>query len=146
MNIKDRINIVFTELNFETLTNENSKIEEYKAPARFMILPPSPIVGRNGRKYTFDADEILLNFENERLEIPVDINHATEIKAPQGEHAPALAWIPTLEKEVDGSIWVNNVEWNNEIPLKWKDYKYVSPAVNSDFSGKIKRITSIQSF
>ncbi len=100
--------IYFNTLNFETVDGVN----EYTAPTRIKLLTPSPIIGRNGRQYSFNVEEVLTNFEKNKLEIPIDINHSTELKAPKGEEAPALAWVKSLEADIDGSIW-GNVEWNN---------------------------------
>ena len=132
--------IYFNTLNFESVDG----VEEYKAPTKIMLLPKSPITGRNGFNYSFDVEEILTNFTKNNLEIPIDINHATEIKAPKGEDAPAVGWVKSIEADVDGNIW-GNVEWNNtnEWRLKYKEYKYYSPALRSDIQGKVNRINSV---
>lgn len=141
MKIKNEIDVYFTELNFDTSVDGEKEVK--KVPTKIRILPPSPFKGKNGRTYNYDPDEVILNFENNKAEIPFDINHATEIKAPKGEEAPAYAWGATLEKDEDGGVSVNNINWIDEEPITSGKYKYVSPALKSTLSGKINRITSI---
>src|SRR5690606_8247818 len=42
--------------------------------------------------------------------IPVDISHATELRVPRGEDAPAVGWIEELRVNDDGSI-SGRIEW-----------------------------------
>jgi phage I-like protein len=104
-------------------------------PSMIMLIPPGQnIVGRDGRAWSNNTPEAIVQwFEARGLKIPIDIEHATELKAPKGEAAPAMAWCIELESRDDGSVWAK-VEWTpkgEELVLN-KEYSYYSPAIIFD--------------
>jgi phage I-like protein len=114
-------------LNFE-LTGE-------APPRRLMLIPPGPTVtGRDGRSWNnMNPADIVSWFTARGLKIPIDIEHATEIKAPAGEAAPAMGWGIGLDAQDDGSIWAD-VEWTPrgaELVVN-REYSYYSPAIIFD--------------
>lgn len=77
-------------------------------------------------------------------EIPFDWEHSTELKAPNGEQAPASGWIKQLQARENGSIW-GRVEWNKSgrNSISNKEYRFISPVFayrKSD--GAISHLTS----
>jgi len=78
-------------------------------PEWIQLLPAGQEVnGRDGRKWLNDRpDMILAAFAAEGKDVPVDWEHASEIKAPQGEPAPAAGWMKKMELR-NGEIWVRS--------------------------------------
>jgi len=104
-------------------------------PAELMLIPPGKIVkGRDGRAWNNANPQGIVDFFKARgLKIPIDIEHATELKAPKGDEAPAVGWHPDLEARADGSIWAKT-EWNprgNQMVMN-REYSYYSPAIIYD--------------
>lgn len=104
-------------------------------PAELMLIPPGPrAAGRDGRAWNNrDPAGIVRFFKARALDVPVDIEHATELKAPKGEAAPAMAWVKSLEARQDGSVW-GTMEWTpkgGEMVMN-REYRYYSPAIIFD--------------
>jgi phage I-like protein len=104
-------------------------------PSELMLIPPGKrVVGRDGRSWNNPDPQGVVSFFQERgLRIPIDLEHATELKAPKGEPAPAVAWCTALEARPDGSIWTKT-DWTpkgTEMVLN-KEYSYYSPAIVFD--------------
>ncbi len=128
------------------------------APEWVELLPAGPeIEGRDGRRWVFDdpervAAESLDGSDPKKKEIPIDWEHATEIKAPQGEPAPAAGWITRLEVR-EGALW-GRVEWTDRgrEAVASREYRYLSPVFlhskeragtkNKNSPGRILRILS----
>jgi phage I-like protein len=117
------------------------------APERVQLIPAGPrITGRDGRAWTFDAESaaaVLAAFAAGRVALPIDRNHANELKAPKGEESPAAGWIESLSIE-DGSLW-GAVTWTergrNEVSAR--EYRYLSPAFDYDpTTGRVSRLVS----
>ena len=113
-------------LNFELATDGTVP------PSELMLIPPGlRVEGRDGRAWNNSDPSGIIRFFKERgLKIPIDIEHATELKAPRGEAAPAMAWGLNLEARADGSIWAKT-EWTPkgaELVIN-KEYSYYSPAI-----------------
>ena len=64
------------------------------APEWVMILPAGPdIEGRDGRKWRLDsAAAVAAASLDGAREVPIDWEHAGNIRAPRGEDAPAAGW------------------------------------------------------
>ncbi len=116
-------------LNFELAASGDAP------PAEMMLIPPGlRVEGRDGRGWNNPDPQGVVKFFQERgLDIPIDIEHATELKAPGGEPAPAMAWGKSLEARPDGSVWAK-IEWNprgREMVMN-REYRYYSPAIIFD--------------
>jgi len=110
------------------------------------LLPPGPdIVGRDGRAWKLTNPQLLVEaFVANQADLPIDIEHATQIKAPKGEPAPAVGWIKNIRVADNGAI-VGDVEWNAEgVELVGgKKYRYISPVFIYDKKTlEIMRLTS----
>ncbi len=105
-----------------------------KAPSRIPLFP-SPgkqgvIKARDKRVFRLNgAADVVASFNADAHDIPLDWEHASEIKAPFGEKAPAAGWITKLSLESDGSI-VGDVEWTaaGQQSVESREYRYISPA------------------
>ena len=105
------------------------------APEWIEVLPPGPdIQGRDGRQWrlTDPARVIARTLEDGLASLHVDYEHASELKAPQGEEAPAAGWIVALEERA-GAIWAQ-VEWTPRAAamIGDREYRYVSPTFYFD--------------
>lgn len=58
--------------------------------------------GSDGRQFNNDnPTAVLEHFKNKKRQIPLDIEHATELNGPKDEAAPAQGWLSDLEM-IDG--------------------------------------------
>ncbi len=113
-------------------------------PAWIQLTPPGPgIVGVDGRSWTIDSpEELVSRFNTEGRSLPVDFEHATEIKPKTGEPAPAVGWIEELAVR-SGAIW-GRVAWNEagSAAIASKAYRYISPVFWHDKANRILRMAS----
>jgi hypothetical protein len=82
------------------------------------------------------AKEVLAQFELEGVELIVDREHdslSEEARAARSDASDALAHY-TLKLAADGSLWADNIVWNQEgeSDLRAKKRRYTSPAFNYD--------------
>lgn len=113
------------------------------APARLQLVDrPGAVATRDGRHLTIDYATVLRHFRADGLKLPVDINHATEIKAPQGEEAEAIGWIVDLA--VEGERLMAAVRWRDRERARKavRHDPYVSPAFLKDAQGVVSRLKS----
>lgn len=111
-------------------------------PEWIQLLPAGKAHGADGRgPYIVDDAQALCAASLPAGEkLVLDVNHATDIKGPKGEEAPARGWIVALESRENG-IW-GKVEWTGEGRqiMADKQYRGVSPVI---FHRKDGRVTSI---
>ncbi len=115
--------------------------EEQGANAVWLpMIPAGEVMGRDGRSWkNANPDSIVAAFD---AKLPFDIEHATEIRGPEGKDADAAGWILALENR-DGEIWAQ-VEWTHIGRYKITDklYSYYSPAFNYNEEGVITSMSS----
>lgn len=90
------------------------------------LIPAGNFRGIDGRSWmNSNPDGIVNSFTKKR---PFDVEHATHLKAPNGDPAPAYGWITQLENR-QGEVW-GFVEWNAEGQelIENKKYAFYSPA------------------
>ncbi len=110
------------------------------------ILPPGEtITGRDGRAWLNDRPGVILQtFAEDGKDIPIDWEHATELKAPGGEPAPAAGWIKELRLAGDGAVQ-GRVDWTPRglESVRNREYRYLSPVFRYEVeSRRIFRVTS----
>jgi phage I-like protein len=126
-------------LNFELAVGE--------PPTEMMLIPPGENVqGRDGRAWKNTAPQGIVDYFTVRgVDLPIDVEHATELKAPQGEPAPAAAWIKGLEVREGGAIY-GRIEWTpggRDMVLN-REYRYYSPVlIYEKESGIIRGLSSV---
>ena len=117
--------------------------EGNKIPDKIQLLPAGEYVaGRDGRRWTKRSAESIAQKSNEYLpQHIIDENHATDLKAPRGESAPAMGWFTNVRAEEDGSVWADAV-WTSrgKTALENQEYRYISPVFECDASGEIIKI------
>lgn len=104
-------------------------LDQSKAPDELVLFPADPIINaRDGRRFSLNIPAILDHFERNEAILPIDLEHASEVKAPKGEPAPAVGWINGLF-ERDGALWAR-VTWTEKgrALLENQEYRYISPA------------------
>ncbi|MBN2740044.1 MAG: hypothetical protein JXR35_03985 [Rhodobacteraceae bacterium] len=122
-------------LNFETGS----------APDWVQLIPAGPqVVGRDGRAWAMpDAQAVADRFDPAK-EPQIDLEHSSQLLAPNGMPAPAVGWVKQLEVR-EGAIW-GRVEWNAEgaAAITSRAYRYLSPVFTfSKGSHEIQRIVSV---
>ncbi|HIF9402030.1 TPA: phage protease [Photobacterium damselae] len=117
-----------------------------KTPEWVQILPKGPTIkGIDGRKWKMSNPERLIDmFKSMGLPLVVDYEHASEIKATEGNEAPAAGWVEDLELRNDGEVWAK-VDWNEraKTSINSREYRFISPAFNHDSSGEIVSLSSV---
>lgn len=105
-------------------------------PYRIDLLPAGRrIVGRDGRSWNNPHPERVADQANNRgIDLVLDFEHASELKAPQGDPAPAAGWLHDLRVEEDGRLTAAVNRWTprGEQAVRDGEYRYISPAVLYD--------------
>ena len=99
-------------------------------PERVELVPAGEVKGRDGRRWVNDNPlSILERFALQGTDLPVDIEHSTELRAPKGEPAPAAGWVYRLEV-VNGAVW-GAISWNEtgRALVVGRRYRYLSPVI-----------------
>lgn len=141
MGIKQTKTTLATALNFKL--GEDGSLPEWVE-----LVPANKAEGRDGRWWYNDNPQAIINATlAEGVDLPIDIEHATEKQAPRGKPAPAQGWIKAASENFevrDGRIF-GKVDWNDSgiALIKGKQYRYYSPVFI--FDRKSKRIIAITS-
>ncbi|GAA4651688.1 phage protease [Kistimonas scapharcae] len=129
-------------LNFELPAVADDQV----LPEWLELIPAGRFSGVDGRSWNNASPDAVIRYTRAYgRDIPLDIEHASELKAPKGEDAPAQGWFPIAELENrDGAIW-GRLEWldhGRERVLSKKN-RYYSPAFIYDSAGNVLRIKSV---
>lgn len=108
------------------------------APDWVHLVPAGTFVGSDGRGpyHVRDAGAVI-HRSMAAARLPIDENHAIDIRAPKGEPSPARGWIVEMQERGDG-IW-GRVEWTaaGRSMVADKDYRGISPAISRTAEGEI---------
>jgi len=114
------------------------------APEWIELIPAGDFVGRDKRAFkNTEVDTVIAEFLQNQMDIPIDIEHASQLKAKNGDPAPAVGWIKELQNRL-GKL-VARVEWTAEGKnlINSKQYRGISPAFLVDSATRvIKRLVS----
>lgn len=108
------------------------------------VLPPGPSVqGRDGRTWSYEPGAVMAATLAHGVDLPFDYLHATELKAPNGEEAPAAGWVREYRLNQRGAMEAR-VEWTERArnAINAREYRYVSPVFLFDQDGRIHRFSS----
>ncbi len=126
----DQIALNGIELPLAIVEPGSGQNNESAVPEWIELIPAGTVQGRDGRSWqNSDPQSIIARFLDSGRDLPVDIEHSSEKKAPLGEPAPAAGWIKELVNR-EGAIW-GRVEWNTmgrEL-VGGKHYRYISPVI-----------------
>lgn len=106
-----------------------------QAPEWIELIPTGPtMIGRDGRFWLFDELSqglVIDGFTARSIGLAVDWEHASEIKAPNGDEAPAAGWIDQQEIRTD-ALW-GHVQWTARggAQVAAKEYRFLSPSSTS---------------
>jgi len=117
-----------------------------EVPEWVEVLPPGPTVtGRDGRQWTYDPHQVIAATTDHAAgaDLPFDYLHATELKAPLGEEAPAAGWAREYRINERGALEAR-VEWTAAArnAIQAREYRYVSPVFMYTRAGRIERFSS----
>jgi phage I-like protein len=114
----------------------NFQVGESGLPERIDLVPAGKrIVGWDGRAWNNPDPQAIVDRVNSKgIDLVLDFVHATQLKASNGEHAPAAAWLSDLKVESDGRITAAVNSWTpeGEKAVRNREYRYVSPALLYD--------------
>jgi hypothetical protein len=109
-------------------TGDGPKWNQLARPGRYF---------KDGSFFELDAKvfaDIVRNFNaSENKRVPVDFEHASELRGSDGTipvlGAPAQGWITAVDQRADG-LW-GLIEWNDLAKqyIEGKNYRYLSPAI-----------------
>jgi phage I-like protein len=124
----------------------NFEIRAGEPPTELMLIPPGDTVqGRDGRFWKNPFPQGIVDHFNVRgADLPIDLNHATELKAPLGEEAPASGWIKGLRVAEGGAVY-GRTEWtpSGREAVMNREYRYISPVLLHDKDLNIRGLSSI---
>lgn len=100
-------------------------------PAEWILLLPAgdAVLLRDGRAYgSAGAEAVVAEWRRQKLDLPVDLNHAEMWRAPYGGDSPAYGWVTAMEVRNGGEVW-GRVEWTDEgrRMVESRRYRYYSP-------------------
>lgn len=126
----------------------NFQVGESGLPERFDLVPAGdPVTGIDGRGWSNPNPQAVVDWLNRRgHDLVLDFEHASELKSPKGEQAPAAAWLHEPRVEPDGRISAAVKTWTpaGEKAVLNREYRYVSPALAiSRTTGAIVGIQSV---
>jgi phage I-like protein len=112
-------------------------------PEWLLLVPAGEILGRDGRRFSNPDPATVVDAFDPAAQLPLDWEHATHLRAPQGQDAPAAAWVTALEAR-DGEVW-GRVEWNaaGAEAVRSRAYRYYSPAYLLGVDGAVVRLLSV---
>jgi phage I-like protein len=113
-------------------------------PEWLLLAPAGEILGRDGRRFRNpDPAVVVAQCQAGGADIPLDWEHATHIRAPQGLDAPAAGWV--VEVQARGAEVWGRVEWTEAgaAAVRERGYRYYSPAYYLD--PQTRAITDIPS-
>lgn len=123
--------------------------DEGAAPEWIELIPAGfDVQGRDGRAWINPSPQgVVDDTPVDRHPLPIDWEHATETRAPQGLDAPAAGWIEELAVREGGAIWGRSA-WTargrQAVEGKPPEYRYVSPVFAFDkLTGAIRRLVSV---
>lgn len=121
--------------------------QDGSVPEWIELIPAGPeITGVDGRTWQFGPEElqaVLSHFAVHLGEALIDWEHASELRAPNGEEAPAAGWIKEIEAR-DGALW-GRVEWTDRAAeqIRSREYRYLSPVFDYTANGRrVRRLAS----
>lgn len=113
------------------------------APEWVHLLPGGRIIARDGRAWTLDnPDAVIDAFNRGGIDLPIDYEHQNDrAEARLSGPVPAAGWIKELANR-DGALW-GRVEWTERARrlIATREYRFLSPAFLFDkATGRVGRL------
>lgn len=117
------------------------------APDWIELIPGGfDVRGRDGRAWINpDPQGVVTATAAQDQPLPLDWEHATETRAPQGLEAPAAGWVEETAVRDGGAIW-GRVDWTlrGRAAVEGREYRFVSPVFAFDkITGVIRKLVSV---
>lgn len=122
---------------FAALAPLPAEADSSAAPDWITIFPRlGRIETRDRRSFDIDGATLVARFMSDALDLPVDVNHATDAAVFTGARADAVGWVRELR--VEGDALMGRVEWLDEgrALLAARSYRYLSPSFHHDEAGR----------
>lgn len=116
-------------------------VEGAVAPEWVHLIPAGTFKGVDGRgPYRLTDPQGVIRASMAAGKLPIDVNHSTDLAAPRGEDAPAVAWIVEMQARADG-LW-GRVDWNESGLALMADraYRGISPVYQYSKAGVVLRV------
>lgn len=115
-------------------------------PEWIEIIPAgSTVRGRDNRSWQNpDPRAVISETQSRRVDVVVDWEHSTELKAPHGDAAPAAGWLTDWDLRA-GAIWAR-VQWTESggKSVSSREYRYLSAVFKyNPATGEIRFIKSV---
>ncbi len=108
--------------------------QEGQVPDWIELIPAGPVIkGNDKREWKFTYPQGVIDaFNRNGLDVVVDYEHGSEVRADLGLKAVAAGWIKELQERA-GQLW-GRVEWTKTAinHIKEKEYRYISPGFRFD--------------
>ncbi len=108
------------------------------------LIPVGDVVGRDGRHWTNNnPDQVIAATLSTNRDQPLDYEHATELKAPNGDEAPAAGWFKDYRVRnghIEGQLELNP---RGAASVAGKEYRYLSPVFRHNTANEIYDIRSV---
>ncbi len=128
-------------MTFKVATCEARELPRGKAaPSAIHLLPLGAFRGRDGRSWTLDNPQHLIDrFHSRKIDLRIDYEHqADDPGRRQTGPVPAAGWITELEVRPDG-IW-GHVKWTDTAArlIREREYRFISPTFKyAPVTGKV---------
>lgn len=117
----------------------------------WLTLFPAPdaegwVTGRDGRRFYVPDPQAVLNRTTSRgVDLSLDYEHASEIKAPKGEEAPAAGWFTEFRVSPQGAIEGKLTPTERALnSIRSREYRYISPVPMTDRQTReVDRLSSV---
>ncbi|SON55809.1 Mu-like prophage I protein [Hartmannibacter diazotrophicus] len=112
-----------------------------EAPQWVQIAPAGRVTTRDNRSFEFDAAVLAARFAADKVQIPVDLDHAS--LAGAGADPRTVGWVVEMQARPEGLF--GRVDWLDEglATLKARTRRYISPGLRHDETGRATWIHSI---
>lgn len=118
---------------------------EGEVPEWIMLVPAGEVIEtRDTRGWINDSPETVVEMLKARnAHLPIDYEHATELKAPKGEAAPAAGWLEEFEIR-EGAVY-GRVNWTPAglQSVANREYRYISPVLLHDKQNRVRSLSSV---
>lgn len=123
-----------------TVIHLHSAISGDGAPEWLHLVPAGTFKGVDGRgPYRVKDGQAVIRHSMQAGagRLPIDENHAIDLRAPKGEASPARGWIVELQERAEGIF--GRVEWTEDgrRMVAAKEYRGISPAISRKADGEI---------
>ena len=112
-------------------------------PEWIKVTPRGPTKTRDGRNYIFDPEALVARFKADGIDLPVDTDHSTALRATRGEAPNTIGHVTALEARPDGTY--ARVSWldGGKAVLAARTHRYVSPTIHTDTAGNVTWLHSV---